>query len=162
MADKQQRKDASVWSAEVSTGGSSLNRGRHFPFIRDICDHNKAALLLEQKKLELEQFVYCISHDLKSPLLTVKSYTDMLRRDLLYADQSQINEDLHYIDKATDKMQQLLDALLHYCCIGRQDTPHQTLSANQMVDNCLDALAGIIQQQQVQITTSTFADRKIF
>jgi len=31
-----------------------------------------------------------------------------------------------------------------------------------MVDNCLDALAGIIQQQQVQITTSTFADRKIF
>lgn len=153
MADKQERKEeASVRFAEVSTPGSALNKGRHFSFIRDNTDHKDTTFTLEQKSRELEQFLYSISHDLKSPLLTVRTYTDMLRRDLLNADQSQISEGLHYIDKATDKMQQLLDALLQYSLIGNDRTHDQTLSAGQLLDDCLTALAGIIQQQQVTIT----------
>lgn len=145
MAGGYQHKYPSIWSAKVSTSGNSLNKGWHFTFIRDTSEH---------KNRELEKFFYSICHDLKSPLLTVRTYTGMLRRDLLNADQSQINEDLHYIAKAADKMQQLLDALQHYWCIGRKDAPPQTLSAGQLVDNCLTALAGIIQQQQVEITTN--------
>ncbi len=110
-------------------------------------------LQLQKKNEELEQFVHIVSHDLKSPLVTVKSAAGMLRQDIQDSDQQRINEDLNYIDKAADKMQQLLDALLQYSRIGGIDTRAQTLSADQQVQDCLATLAGILQQHQVQVST---------
>jgi PAS domain S-box-containing protein len=121
---------------------------------RDITERKQAQWALEQKNEELGQFVYIVSHDLKSPLVTVKSFAGMLRQDLLKADKQQIDKDLDYIDKAADKMQQLLDALLQYSRIGRVDTIAQTLSSGQTIENCLTTLAGILQQHQVQTPTS--------
>jgi len=109
--------------------------------------------LLEVKNLEMEQLVYIVSHDLKSPLVTVKTFAGMLRQDIQDGNQQQISEDLKYIDSSTDKMQQLLDALLKYSRIGRVDTLAQTLSADHQVQNCLATLAGILQQHQVQVST---------
>ncbi|MBD1399654.1 PAS domain S-box protein [Pelovirga terrestris] len=149
-----QRKDGSVWPAEVSTTYSPVNGGRFFTFLRDITERKKAQWALELKNQELEQFVYSVSHDLKSPLVTVRTYADMLRQDLQSKDQQQITEDLKYIDKAANKMQQLLDALLHYSRIGRAETHAQTLSAHQLVDDCLSALAGILEKQQIKVSTS--------
>jgi len=77
----------------------------------------------------------------------------MLRQDLRSADQQQINQDLDFIDKAADKMQQLLDALLQYSHVDRIDTPAQTLAVGQAVENCLTSLAGILQHHQVQVST---------
>ncbi len=113
----------------------------------------QAQSALERKNQEMEQFVYIVSHDLKSPLVTVRTYAGMLRQDLLNADQQQITEDLNYIDKAANKMQQLLDALMKYSRIGTVDVPAQTVSADQQLHNCLTTLAGILQQHEVQVTT---------
>ncbi len=94
-----------------------------------------------------------VSHDLKSPLVTVKTFAGMLRQDLQDGDHQQVNDDLNYIEKAADKMQQLLDALLKYSRIGRIDTSAQSVSANHPVQNCLATLAGILRQHQVQVST---------
>ncbi|HMB14797.1 MAG TPA: PAS domain S-box protein [Pelovirga sp.] len=120
---------------------------------RDITERKRVQWALEEKNKELEQFVYIVSHDLKSPLVTVKTFAVMLRQDLQSADQQQMNQDLNYIDKAADKMQQLLDALLQYSRIDRSDTPAQTLTVADAVENCLTTLAGILQQHQVQVST---------
>ncbi|MFO7813754.1 MAG: PAS domain S-box protein, partial [Pelovirga sp.] len=119
---------------------------------RDITERKRAQVALEQKNAELEQFVHTVSHDLKSPLVTVKTFVGMLRQDIHDGDQQLINDDLNYINKGADKMQQLLDALLQYSRIGRIDTPAQTLSAGLLVQNCLATLAGILQQHQIQVT----------
>ncbi|MEE4253819.1 MAG: PAS domain S-box protein [Desulfuromusa sp.] len=149
-----QRKDGSIWLVEVSTTYSPLNGGRFFAFVRDITERKQAQLALQQKNEELEQFAYSVSHDLKSPLITVRTYAGMLRQDIFGTDQQQITEDFNYIDKATNKMQQLLDALLRYSRIGKSDTPEQTQTAYQLVNDSLDTLAGILQEHQVEISTS--------
>ena len=127
--------------------------------VQDITERKQAQMALQQKIQELEQFVYSVTHDLKSPLVTVRTFSGMLLEDLQDGDQQQINEDLDYIGKAADKMQQLLDALLEYSRIGRISIPAQTLSASQSVDNCLAALAGILQQHQVQVSTDKLPQR---
>ncbi|MFO7813505.1 MAG: PAS domain S-box protein, partial [Pelovirga sp.] len=154
-----QRKDGTVWSAEVSTTYSPLSGGCFFTFLRDITERKRAQWALEQKNQEIEQFAYSVSHDLKSPLVTVRTYASMLRQDLLNKDQQQISEDLNYIDKAANKMQQLLDALLQYSRIGREDTHAQTVSARYLVEDCLNALAGILQKYQVQLSTSELSQQ---
>lgn len=135
-------------------------RDDELAMLQSIAAHIGSALMrkqaqsaLEQKNQELEQFVYSVSHDLKSPLLTVKIFVAMLRQELLSVDQRQVNEYFNYIDKAADKMQQLLDALLHYSHVVKVNTQAQTLTASQPVEDCLAALAGILQKHQVQVST---------
>jgi PAS domain S-box-containing protein len=151
---QHRRKDGSVYDVEVSMQYRSINGGQFVVFVQDITERKQAQWKLEQKNQELEQFVYSVSHDLKSPLVTVSTYAGMLRQDLLDTDQQQVFEDLKYIDKAANKMQQLLDALLQYSRIGRIDTPAQTQTACQLVNDNLDTLAGILQEHQVEISTS--------
>ena len=108
---------------------------------------------LASQKAEMEQFVYSVSHDLKSPLITVRTFLAMLQQDLLGKDQQQINEDLRYIGAAADKMHQMINSLLHYSRIGRHDALPQTILVKQQIEDCLTTLAGILQQHQVQVST---------
>ncbi|HMB14861.1 MAG TPA: GAF domain-containing sensor histidine kinase [Pelovirga sp.] len=109
---------------------------------------------LSHKQAEMEQFVYGVSHDLKSPLITIRTFLAMLQQDLLNEDQHQVKEDLNYIDKAAGKIQQLLDSLLEYSHIDRKDVPAQTLSVAQQLEDCLSSLAGILQNHGIQVTVS--------
>nr|WP_224747029.1 HAMP domain-containing sensor histidine kinase [Pelovirga terrestris] len=99
----------------------------------------------------MEQFVYTISHDLKSPLITVRTYLAMLQQDLLNKDQQEIDTDLRYISGAAEKMDQLLDSLLQYSRISKKEASPQTRAAGQLVADCLTALAGILKQKNVQM-----------
>jgi len=151
-----QKKDGTIIDILLSSTPIDLNdwpRGMTFTAL-DITDRKLAERSLQQKKHEVEQFVYIVSHDLKNPLITVKTFASMTRKDLQNGDLQLINEDLNYIDKAADKMQQLLDALLQYSRIDRIDTPTQSLAISQQVTNCLATLAGTLQQHQVQVTVS--------
>ncbi len=98
----------------------------------------------------MEQFVYAISHDLKSPLITVKTYLAMLQQDLRNKNLQEIDADMRYISVAADKMDQLLDSLQHYSRISKNEGSPQTRSAKQLVADCLTALAGILKQKDVQ------------
>jgi len=141
------------YSAERDSDGKAI--GFH-GITREITERKQAQLVLEQKNQELKQFVDSVSHDLKSPLITVKTFVSMLRQDMQGGDQPQTNKALNYIDKAADKMQQLLDALLQYSRIGTDGTPAKNLSAGQPVDECLIALAGLLRKYPVQVSTSEF------
>lgn len=120
---------------------------------RDITESRRTQLALQQKTQEMEQFVYSVSHDLKSPLVTVKTFVGMLRQDIESGNRQRIHDDLNYIDRSTVKMQQLLDALLKFSRVGNIDAPTQTLSVDQLIHNCLATLAGILQQHRIQVAT---------
>ena len=67
---------------------------------------------LEMKNTELEQFTHTVSHDLKSPLITIKSFLGLLKEDIHLNKHEEIEEDVKYIQDAADIMQHLLDDLL--------------------------------------------------
>ena len=59
--------------------------GRVWSF-RDITERKRQERELSEKSLELERFTYTVSHDLKSPLVTVKTFLGYLEQDLLNPD----------------------------------------------------------------------------
>lgn len=76
---------------------------------------------LEHSNRELEHFAYMASHDMKEPLRTIGSYTNLLRRRF----KDKINdpaaeEFMNFITDATDRMQVLLEDLLWYSRAGTQ------------------------------------------
>ena len=75
---------------------------------------------LEFKNQELEQFTYMVSHDLKSPLISMNGFLGALKKDLEGDDHKAVEEDFVEIYAATSKMKQLLDELLTVSRLGGQ------------------------------------------
>lgn len=74
---------------------------------------------LESQNAELERFTYTVSHDLKSPLVTVKGFLGLLRDDLADGNHEAIANDLERLDYAANSMAQLLNDLLELSRVGR-------------------------------------------
>ena len=74
---------------------------------------------LENKNAELERFTYTVSHDLKSPLFTIRGFLGYLEKDALAGNTVRLRSDIQRITDATDKMQRLLNELLELSRVGR-------------------------------------------
>jgi signal transduction histidine kinase len=80
---------------------------------------------LEAKNAELESFTYTVSHDLKSPLFTLRGFLGYMERDVAAGNQERLRSDIARIADAADKMRRLLDDLLELSRVGRFVNPPQ-------------------------------------
>lgn len=106
---------------------------------------------LENKNRELENFTYTVSHDLKSPLITIQSYAGMIRQDIEAGRLENATGDLTRIEGAAAKMTELLDDLLELSRIGRLMNPALPIDMNRLVNEALKQLAGPIQHRQTEV-----------
>lgn len=86
---------------------------------RDISEREQLLAELTAKNAEMESFVYTISHDLKSPLITIGGFVGVLEKDIARGDRKAVREDLAEIRRATVHMQTLIDDLLALSRTGR-------------------------------------------
>ncbi|SDM88539.1 PAS domain S-box-containing protein [Geoalkalibacter ferrihydriticus] len=108
-------------------------------------------LELQERSAELERFNYTVSHDLKSPLVTVKSFLGFLEQDLKRQDDERIRLDIDYMRAATQKMGQLLDDLLEMSRHGRIVNPSVNVSFSELMRETLTLVAGPITERGVEI-----------
>lgn len=106
---------------------------------------------LEERTAELERFTYTVSHDLKSPVVTIKSFLGFLEQDLAAGEVEQIPKDIDHIRLATDKMGQLLDELLELSRIGRRVNPPTAVSFQDLVRDALSLTAGAVADLRVEV-----------
>jgi len=122
--------------------------------VRDITARKQAEEELNRKNAEIEQFIYTVSHDLRSPLVTVKTFMGYLEKDLLGDNQEQLAQDIQYIHGAADKMKMLLDELLELSRVGRIETTPVSVALSEVLAEAQDALAGVINERTVDIRLS--------
>jgi PAS domain S-box-containing protein len=106
---------------------------------------------LKKKSGEIEQFMYSVSHDLRSPLVTIKTFMGYLVQDMTNGNQEHLAQDIDYIHSAADKMKLLLDELLEMSRIGRIETTPVRVLLQEVLQEPLNMLAGVINEQQVEI-----------
>lgn len=106
---------------------------------------------LEDKNAELERFTYTVSHDLKSPIITIKGFLGMLERDLNSGDMERIKSDMNRIHQATDKMQQLLNELLELSRIGRLVNPMEAIDLELMAQDVVELVFGRLEQGGIKV-----------
>jgi signal transduction histidine kinase len=117
--------------------------GRVWSF-RDISARKRQEKELSDKNAELERFTYTVSHDLKSPLVTVKTFLGYLEQDLARPDKERVKQDVAYMHTAADKMSQLLDELLNLARIGRKMNPAERVTFKELAQEVVRLVAGRI------------------
>ncbi len=106
---------------------------------------------LKISNTELEQFAYTVSHDLKSPLITVKGFLWMMKKDILNGDSSKINKDMERISKAVDKMQTLLTDVLEMSRVGRKQEEYENVKVVDLAYDVIELLSGPIAEKCVNV-----------
>ncbi|MCH8962359.1 MAG: PAS domain S-box protein [Bacteroidetes bacterium] len=125
---------------------------------RDITDRRQAEkerehLIsgLEAKNRELERFTYTVSHDLKSPLITIKGFLGLLSKDARAGNIERMEEDIELIGTAADQMHQLLAELLELSRIGRLMNPPTAVSLTDLAREAVEMLAGRIGERGARV-----------
>lgn len=126
-------------------------------FIRDETEKYSAKLATDEyvrkltlKKKELDQFVYIASHDLQEPLMNVRNFVELFRMEYLES----FDQDAHLymlnIDKATEKMRNLIKGLLDHSRLSIDQTK-VSIDCNVLLDDLLPRLSGIIKSKGAKI-----------
>lgn len=105
--------------------------------------------VLEGKNAELERFTYTVSHDLKSPIVTIKGFLGLLAQSIEEQNKEEIVSNIEQINTAADRMAQLLHELLELSRIGRIVGTKQSISFNDVVKEALQMLQGRISESKV-------------
>ncbi len=106
---------------------------------------------LAKKNEEMEAFTYSVSHDLKSPLITVMGFINFIKE---YIEKKKYDDIPAYVDRihnAAKKMHQLLDGLLNLSRIGRVVNPPETFSFKEIAYDAKELLTARIEENKVQL-----------
>jgi len=129
---------------------------------------------LEQINAEMRNFAYIVSHDLRSPLVSITGFIGELQEDMLLVGEcvksheqtstdtlcspdikevieERIPESLYYINSATTKMNHLIESILILSRAGRRNFSFERVDLHEVVQDTLDSLAYQIEQFNVHI-----------
>ncbi len=115
------------------------------------CEREHLIAELEVKQAEMEQFTYTVSHDLKSPLITINGFVGMIENHVQSKDWETLSRDLDRIRLASSKMQALLADLLELSRVGRRERLHETVSLNKVVDEAVQLVSVQIAEREVVV-----------
>jgi PAS domain S-box-containing protein len=106
---------------------------------------------LEAKNAELERFTYTVSHDLKSPLVTIAGFLGFLEDDIRKGESERIRRTILRIHEAALKMHRLLDELLELSRVGRLANPSAEVSLSELAEEAVELTQGQLVARQVEV-----------
>jgi len=152
-----------VWVEGHSTpeqlaDGSILWHG----YAQDItaCKLSEDLLEQQQKQLRLrnralKQFNYAVSHELKTPLVTIESSLGLLQESLPQKMDAELDSGFEHARNAARKMNQLLESLLLMFRIDTADSVAGTIEFSSLVQGVVDDLTKENRLQGIKVTIAT-------
>jgi two-component system, sensor histidine kinase and response regulator len=100
--------------------------------------------------VDLEQFAYVASHDLRAPLRTIKLYSDILGREYSQVLDDEGRSHLRFVHNSAGRLQRLVDDLLTYTRL-HQDPPRGPVDMAQLVDDIVEELLAPLDDEDVTV-----------
>lgn len=117
----------------------------------DISERKKAEEKLKEVNKELDSFTYSVSHDLRAPLRAISGYTKILNEDYGNLIDAEGRRVMNVISNNAKKMGQLIDDLLAFSRIGRQNIINVTINMDHLVKLIKDDLMDFSDSKNIQI-----------
>ena len=158
---RQRTRNGSICIVQGTTTairGSQGNVSLFLTILRDVTAERTALLenermvrALEHKNEELKSFAYALSHDLKSPLITLRGFLDYLEEDARSGDLSNVEEDLKPILRTADRMQAMVEDLLQFATVGVDARSWSSIDVGDVAREVREMLAGRLQAGEIEV-----------
>jgi chemotaxis family two-component system sensor kinase Cph1 len=169
LMDISPRNSFEIWTETVSGVAESwsLEEMREVIKLKEEINyglnHKAGAIRLMNERLkaayeELESFSYTISHDLKSPIASIKSYAQLLIRDQMVLERGQ--KMLQRIADRADQMNLMINAVLDYSRIGRTIMLYRPIHTGNLIADIIKDLEQVYNLTNLQISIGETPDLK--
>jgi methyl-accepting chemotaxis protein len=101
----------------------------------------KQSAELERSNLELENFAYIASHDLKAPLRGISNLAQWISEDLGDKVGEETRENLVLMHSRVERLESLLNGLLEYSRVGRGDFKPEVVDTRELVSEIVSYLS---------------------
>jgi PAS domain S-box-containing protein len=153
------RRDGTVFSMHLAVSETILHDRRLYVGIfRDITDRKEAETdrlnliaNLKQSNQELDDFACIVAHDLKEPLRGVANNAIFFREDYENVIDEAAGKRLNRICFLCKRMETLIDDLLYFARLGRQELAYRETDLNGVVRDIIEELENTPGQQSVSV-----------
>ena len=158
------RRSGDTFACQISAGLIEIEgRTAVVSVIRDVSERQRAErererLIgeLEAKNQELERFTYTVSHDLKAPLVTIRGFLGLVKKDAAAVAEDpraapRLDRDLARIDAAAAKMGELLEDLLELSKVGRHSGSIESVALGKVAREAAERVAGGLAGRGVEV-----------
>ncbi len=153
------RKDGSEFLVEIALNPIQTPQGMAvLTTVVDITERKRSenelkssAERLQASNREMEGFVYTVSHDLKSPLVTFAGYLSHLNKDVEAGRIDRLPQFVGYLNKAAQHMQSIINDLLEISRIGRVSNTSEAVDVNALVATIVDELKPQLEAAQAEV-----------
>ncbi|APD47762.1 GAF domain-containing protein [Synechococcus sp. CS-602] len=108
--------------------------------LKQAADLANVNLELERSNIELDSFAYVASHDLKEPLRGIHNYSNFLIEDYAEVLDTAGVDKLATLVRLTQRMEDLINSLLHYSQLGRIELSRQPTDLAELVEQTIEVL----------------------
>lgn len=131
----------------------NLSIAREENRMRQVAEHEREEIIqqLSRKNQELDRFAIRVSHDLKTPLITLAGFSGYLDKDIKDGDFERAVKDFYQINDAAKTMGKFVDELLDLSRVGRITNPPADVSFDEILQDALKAAEGLLKAKQVQV-----------
>ncbi|PSB49429.1 PAS domain S-box protein [Chamaesiphon polymorphus] len=95
---------------------------------------------LKERNEELDSFVRIASHDLKAPLRAIANLAEWIEEDITDRLSEDEREQFELLRQRVHRMSALIDGLLRYSRLGRQDLATETVDLSQLIAETIDSI----------------------
>lgn len=157
---EQDSLDLSILKIFAGRAGAELERHRLMTKLAAREDElrrhrDELELRVRERTEELEAFTYTASHDLRSPLVTIVGFVSLLRTGKYGAALGAAGQGyLEQIGRAAQNMGTLIEQLLDYYRLGREEMQPKPVPLTKVAEQALEQLTAEILQSRVQVDMS--------
>ena len=105
---------------------------------------------LSRSNIELDAFAYIASHDLKEPLRGIYNYSSFLIEDYGEILGDDGADKLNTLMRLTNRMEDLINSLLHYSRLGRAELKLKPVDLNDLIAGVLDVIKASARDTHVE------------
>lgn len=118
---------------------------------KEVSERRQAETQLRRSNRDLLEFAHVASHDLNEPLRKVSAFGDLLQDECgnRLGDEGRLY--LRKMIDASDRMRRLIDGLLAYSRISRNEAPKSSLDLKALADSVVDDLSDLIATTEANV-----------
>ena len=106
-------------------------------------------LKLEEANKDLEAFTYLVSHDLNAPLRHMTGFAKLLQKRMEEQQDEKSRQYALLISDASTKMARLIDDLLSYSRLGREEMPKREVNLSQILKESIDEISAETKERDI-------------